>query len=116
MNVEVRIENIAAELGCDEGLVREIARRFQTSGVELLSSVAQSLGDENLQKVAESLHSLRGEVGIFCAWDLVKLCSRMENQARNGERDLVAASLDSLTKGVHSLLECLKVSGGREVH
>lgn len=113
MNVDVKIEKIAIELGCDEGLVREIARRFQTSGVELLSAVIKALSDENLQKVAESLHSLRGEVGIFCAWDLVKLCSEMENEARNGEGDSVKKRLDSLTKGVDSLLRCLDPQQGR---
>jgi len=79
-----------ARFGGDESLMGEVARVFTRTAPQLLTSIGAALNKNDLKRVAEQAHSLKGAVAAFEAPDVYKCVTYVERHAKNLDAETTA--------------------------
>jgi HPt (histidine-containing phosphotransfer) domain-containing protein len=79
-----------ARFGDDDTLLAEVARVFTRTAPQLMSSITTALNKNDLKRVAEQAHSLKGAVAAFEAPDVFKCVVYVERHAKNLDAETTA--------------------------
>jgi DNA-binding response OmpR family regulator len=79
-----------ARFGDDDTLLGEVARVFTRTAPQLMSSITTALNKNDLKRVAEQAHSLKGAVAAFEAPDVFKCVVYVERHAKNLDAETTA--------------------------
>jgi DNA-binding response OmpR family regulator len=93
-----------ARFGGDESLMSEVARVFTRTAPQLLSSISAALNKNDLKRVAEQAHSLKGAVAAFEAPDVLKCVVYVERHAKSFDAETTAIAFTVAQTLVERLL------------
>jgi DNA-binding response OmpR family regulator len=103
-----------ARFGDDELLLGEVARVFSRTAPQLLTSISTALNKNDLKRVAEQAHSLKGAVAAFEAPDVFKCVVYVERHAKNLDVETTAIAFTVAQTLVDRLLTELAPIAPRE--
>jgi two-component system, cell cycle response regulator DivK len=101
------------------GFVQQMSALFETHVPIKVGQILQAFAEGDLEAAARAAHSLKGTAGNVGADRLYAAASRLEQDARRGDRDTVAAQLtplqDTVDRATRALREAVDTIGD-EVH
>ena len=89
----------------DDNLLGEVARIFIRTAPQLLSSITTALTENDMKRVAEQAHSLKGAVAAFEAPDVFSCVVYVERHAKNHDAETTAVALAITQTLVERLVE-----------
>ena len=89
----------------DDNMLGEVARIFIRTAPQLLSSITTALTENDMKRVAEQAHSLKGAVAAFEAPDVFSCVVYVERHAKNHDAETTAVALAITQTLVERLVE-----------
>jgi len=103
----MNFRQLAENLGLEEDEFLELAGIFvDTSGSDL-SRLQSAIDEENVQKVLEAAHSIKGASGNMGFMEISSVAKEIEDKARDNRLEGIAESAQVLKKGVGLIAEAL---------
>ncbi len=81
----VDLEKLTRHCGNDPDLISEIVARFAETCDESLEQISAGIVADDVDKVIDAAHRLRGSVGSMCGNSALEFADRFENTARNAD-------------------------------
>jgi hypothetical protein len=79
-----------------QGVLRRVLQAYETSLTRHLADIASARGDDDLDRLSRSVHTLKSSSAAIGAMGFSQRCADVEHQARSERRHPEAAELDAL--------------------
>jgi len=104
----------------DAKLLGNMITRFRDTYPDMLSDIRRAIADQDVQRVKDTAHKLKGAVGNFSAWTPYEAVLRLEEMGKAGDLVKAEAACDTVQHEIDMLFPALKkllkrVSGTEEV-
>lgn len=100
---EVVRQLVALNTPQDPHFFSELVDSFLSSATHKLNGLSESFAKRNSKDLAFHAHALKGSAGNFGAREMVELCSKVEQLAKNDRLDEIEPLLASLTEDFDSV-------------
>jgi two-component system sensor histidine kinase/response regulator len=111
--VQVNPETLLASLGGSEVLLTEVVDVFLTDLPALLQRVGEACDAGDAAAVASAAHAIKGSAGLFTQGDAFLAAQRLEQVARDGDVDGLAAARTELERSASTLAAELRELSAR---
>jgi two-component system sensor histidine kinase/response regulator len=111
--VQVNPETLLASLGGSEVLLTEVVDVFLTDLPALLQRVGEACDAGDAAAVATAAHAIKGSAGLFTQGDAFLAAQRLEQVARDGDVDGLAAARTELERSASTLAAELRELSAR---
>ena len=99
----MNFKELAVNLGLEEGEFLEITELFLETTASDFSKLQSAIDEENVQKVVETAHSIKGALGNLGFMEAYDVAKEIEEGARNGHH------LKGITESAQALKKKLDI-------
>ena len=101
----MNLRELAENLGLEEDEFLELVELFVQTGMSDLDKLQSAVDEENVQKVAEAAHSIKGASGNLGFMEAHEAAKKIEEEARNDRLEGIAESAQVLKKKLDVIAE-----------